>query len=223
MVRGTIITIRTTTDDGRTFHHQILAAGGVARTMHELDRWHLLDLEREQVTTVDEIARTWTTRSLEDLRARKQSLATGSVPASFPAPTFRRTGRSTRIADRIADEYEVRAGAFRRELWISREPVLDRRYMSLRFGVEEPGGTLPAALARVHLELMKLQGFPLLDVTSLPAGEDAQWGSRREVVAITEAPIPRDRLRVPEGFTDTSLALPASEARPTFRVPASPR
>lgn len=220
-VPGTIVTVRTTTDDGRTLQHQILAADGVSRSMHELDRWLLLDFTRDQVIVVDQVAGSWTSSTLAELRDRKESLARGSVPASFPDAEVRRSGRSQRIAGLMADEYVITAGGFRRELWLSREPILDPDYLRLRLGAEQPGGSFPAALARLQLQLMDLDGFPLLDVVTLDVGEE-NWGSRREVVSIQQAPVATSRLRIPDGFQEASAKEQSPPARPTF-LPAAPR
>ena len=221
-MKGTVVTVRTTTDDGRSLEHQIVAADGLIRSLHELDRWTLIDSARQRVVTVDEISESWREQSLEELRQRKQTLASGSIPEHFPPATLHRSGRTAVIAGRPADEYVITAGGFRRELWMSRQPILSPLYMALRFGADEPGGPLPAALARIQLELMALEGVPLRDATSLKVGNET-WGSVREVVGIAEEAIPAERFHIPEDFADAGDPSSLPSVRPSFRVPDSPR
>lgn len=220
-IEGRIVTILSQIpEENRTLTYEVYEAGGLVRSTDELDRWRLLDVPNRRVTFVDEVAKTRRVMTLEQLRERKERLAQGPVPDWYPHATFARTGESKEIAGVTADQYVIQAGGFRREMWVSREPLLGDSYMALRFGSEDPGGPAPAALAKIQLELMKLEGFPLEDQLSLPMGEDV-WGVQRRTQSIARGEIVRTMFEIPEEYGARD-DVPAIEA-PSFPIPQTPR
>lgn len=220
-VKGTILTIQSTlSGQNRVLQHEVLEADGLVRSLDEVDRWRLIDLKNSRVIFVDDIAATQREMTLAELRDRKERLSRGSVPDWYPPGTFRKTGKSRRILNHVTDQYLIQVGEFTRELWVTREPILGPDYMALRFGSDEPGGPAPAALARIQLQLMALQGFPLADTINMPVGKST-WGVAREVKAIQEGAISRSRFVIPEeyGANEETPSL----AAPSYPVPATPR
>lgn len=200
--QGIVIRVRTTVpEQNRSFHDHIISAGGVVRPLGELDRWRLLDFENGRVTWVDSITRTTRTASLDELWSEKKRVASGNIPASYPTATVRRTGQTQIILGQPTEQFLIEAGGFRRELWITTRPLLGKTYMALRFGSEQTAGNNPAALARIQLALMQLEGFPMLDSITFQVGEET-WGITREVEAITETELSRSQLEVPEDYDE---------------------
>lgn len=220
-VDGRIVAVQSTLPDtNRVIQHEVVEANGLVRSTDEVDRWRLIDVKGSKVIFVDDIAATQREMSLAELRERKQRLSQGSIPSWYPQPVFRKTGEARTILGREADQYILQVGGFTRELWISREPLLGADYMALRFGSDEPGGPAPAALARIHLELMELQGFPLIDRISMPVGQTT-WGVAREVRAIREGAIARSLFEIPREYGETEQT--PSLTTPSYPVPAPPR
>lgn len=220
-LKGRVISILwTQTGSENAIRHEVLSAGGLVRSTDEVDRWRLLDTRESKVIFVDDIARIRREMTLEELRERKQRLAEGPIPSWFPPPVIQKTGQTRRILEYETDQYVIQAGNYRRELWISRVPLMGTNYMALRFGSDEPGGPFPAALARVHLQLMNLEGFPLLDTITTPAGKTS-WGVTKAAEAVQQTDIPRARLEVPDEYTASDA--PPAQAAPSYPMPSTPR
>ena len=58
-IRATVVTIQTTLQpQNKTYTHSVVIANGRARSSDDVDSWRLFDLQKKQVTFVDEIAKT---------------------------------------------------------------------------------------------------------------------------------------------------------------------
>jgi hypothetical protein len=213
-----VLTIQTVTSpEERQGSREVLVAGNQVRLTDEQDRWRLFDLEEGSVSIIDEIARTYQVQTLEQLLERKRELARGEVPADFPPVHVVSTGRSMDIGGIAAAEHLVTMGSFRRELWLSSEPLIDSDFFRLMIATEPIGGNYPAAMARAHLRLVELEGFPVLDRIVTTYGQRSLTIERR-LSSIEQRQVDRSLLTRPAGFQNVT---PPEEVRAPAAGPRS--
>src|SRR5258706_2464444 len=84
-VKATVVTIMTVLQpQTRTFTHTLVIAGNRARSGDELDHWRLFDLSKNEVTFVDDLAKTYRRASLKSLRDDREELDAQPLPDTLP-------------------------------------------------------------------------------------------------------------------------------------------
>jgi hypothetical protein len=213
-----VLTIQTVTSpEERQAAREVLVAGNHVRLTDEQDRWRLFDLEQPSVSIIDEIAQTYQVHTLAELLERKRELARGEVPPNFPAVNVVSTGRTMEIGGITAQEHLVTMGSFRRELWLSSEPLIDSDFFRLLIATEPIGGNYPAAMARAHLRLVELEGFPVLDRIVTTYGQKSLSIERR-LSSIEQRQVDRSLLTLPADFQNVT---PPDEVRAPVAGPRS--
>lgn len=219
-VEATVITIRTDLPHRNVTLRQTLAiAGDKARFLGEADAWRLIDLDDLTVTFVDDITRTTRTRSLQHMQGHRRAAIAAQLPPFIPRATFRKTGQTQRILGRLAAQYEVAAGAYRRELWFPTEQVFPASLFRLVHASEPLSAPYAGILRDVDPLLMRLDGYPLLEKSSVP------FGNKTLTVAKNVEKVERRRLalatfRIPAGYEE--IREPAA-GRPSVSSPAPGR
>jgi len=195
-IRATVVTIQTTLQpQNKSFTHSIVIANGLARSSDEADSWRLFDLQKKQVTFVDDAAGTARDVPLAALlAARRQELAQ-PLPMPVPRAALVATGAKRVLAGVEASENVIRLGGYQRQLWIARHPSLPTDLFAM-IEASTPRTSPFAGVARdVEAALMSVQGFPLLDHAEVAFG-NKKMVVERSVVSIAVKDVPASWLQV---------------------------
>jgi hypothetical protein len=189
-IRATVVTIQTTLQpQNKSLTHEIVIAGGRARSSDEADSWRLFDLRKGQVTFVDEIAKTSRDLPLAALiDQRRKELA---QPLSLPLPRAEllATGAKRMLLGVEASEHVVRLGGYQRHLWIARHPALPNDLFAMMQASAPRSSPLAGVWRAADEVLMAVVGFPLLDHAELPYG-NKKMVVERSVVKIEQKDVP---------------------------------
>jgi len=107
-VPATVITIQTSLQpQNRTLSHSIVIANNHARSDNELDRWRLFDLEKNTITYVDDLAKTYYTVPFK---------------AEQPGANVLHTGATRMLQGVEASQFVIQMGGYQRQLWVGEPP-----------------------------------------------------------------------------------------------------
>jgi hypothetical protein len=194
-VRATVVTIQTTLQpQNKTFTHSIVIANGLARSSDEADSWRLFDLQKKQVTFVDDIAKTSREVPLDALLAQRRKELALPLPVPLPRATLVATGAKRALLGVEAAEHLIRLGGYQRRLWIAKHPALPADLFAM-MEASAPNSSPLAGVARdVDEALMNVQGFPLLDHAEVAFG-NKKMIIERSVVKIEQKDVPASWLQ----------------------------
>jgi hypothetical protein len=168
-VRATVITIETKTQpDNKTFTHTIVIAGDKARSLDEVDHWRLFDLKSNEVTFVDDIAKSYRVASLQSLLEERKKTMSEPLPDGIPRATIGATRESKVLQGVNAILWTVRAGGYMRELWIGQHPAIPPNLFSMMVASDQPSTPLTPMMRAVDDALIASHGFPLAEHAELP-------------------------------------------------------
>ena len=206
-IRATVVTIETKLQpQNKSYTHSVVIAGSRARSSDDVDSWRLFDLQKKQVTFVDDIGKTARDVPLAELiAARHKELA---QPPAMPLPRaeFLATGAKRVLLGVEASEHLVRRGGYQRHLWIAKHPALPNDLFAM-MQASTPRTSPLAGVSRAADEaLMNVQGFPLLDHAEMP------YGNKKMVVERTVVKI--EQKDVPASWLETKVKAPAASPRP---------
>lgn len=205
-IRATVLTIRTTTEPAKqATTHTIVIAGALARSTDELDTWRLFDVTKDTVTYVDDVAKTVRTEPF------KASVPNSSLPEYLPRATWQPTREKRTLLGVTAEQSLVRAGAYRRELWIAKHRAIPDELFGMMQLSDPPKHELAPMMHAVQHAIAATRGFPLLDRTEVPFGK-SKIVIERTVVAIGEKEVPKTTLEIPRGYRD--LTKPSASPPP---------
>jgi hypothetical protein len=109
-VPATVITIQTSLQpQNRTITHSIVIADNHARSDNELDRWRLFDLEKNTITYVDDLSKTYYTVPFKE---------------GQPGAAVLQTGATRMLLGVKTSQFVVRVGGYQRQLWIGEPPAV---------------------------------------------------------------------------------------------------
>lgn len=201
-VRGTVVTIRTTTNPARTTrHHAVVIAGDRARDLGEHDTWRLYDVKAGTVTTVDDVAKTVRTEPLQTLLQRRRAVLDEALPAHYPRVTLVRDGTKRTILNVSAQQHVIETGKYRRELWLGEHPSIPRGLFAMMYVTEPPSTPLAPMMKAADAVLTTATGYPLLDKTTVPFGKD-KLVVERAVVAVVQKDVPESLFTPPKDYLD---------------------
>jgi hypothetical protein len=189
-IRATVVTIQTTLQpQNKTFTHSIVIANGLARSSDEADSWRLFDLQKKQVTFVDDIAKTSRDVPLDALLAQRRKELAQPLPVPLPRATLVATGAKRALLGVEAAEHLIRLGGYQRRLWIAKHPALPADLFAM-MEASAPNTSPLAGVGRdVDEALMNVQGFPLLDHAEMVFG-NKKMIVERSVVKIEQKDVP---------------------------------
>ena len=195
-IRATVVTIQTTLQpQNKSFTHSIVIANGLARSSDEADSWRLFDLQKKQVTFVDDIASTSRDVPLAALVAQRRKELAQPLSVPLPRATFVATGAKRALLGVDAAEHLIRLGGYRRQLLIAKHPALPAD-LFVMMEASAPNSSPLAGVARdVDAALMSVQGFPLLDHAEVAVG-NKKMVVERSVVKIEQKDVPASWLAV---------------------------
>ena len=204
-IRATVVTIRTTSEQSKqTTTHSLVIAGDLARSTDELDTWRLFDVKKGTVTFVDDVAKTVRTEPF------KASVPNSSLPAHLPRATWQPTGEKRPILGVTAEQSLVRAGAYRRELWIAKHRAIPDQLFAMLQLSDPPKHELAPMMHSVQHAIAATRGFPLVDRTEVPYGKASKFVIERAVVGIGEKEVPKSMLELPRGYRNMTPPPPSS-------------
>jgi hypothetical protein len=214
-----VITIQTVAGPGkRTTTHTIVVANGRARATNELDSWRLFDLAKNNVTYVDDLARTWRTEPLESAFAARRAALDAPPPDNQPRATFETTAAKKVLQGVQAVQSVEKLGGYRRELWIGNHPLIPPTLFAA-MQAARPAATPFAPLGQTADEaLMNVRGFPLAEHAELPL-DKAKYVVDSTVTKIEQREVPQSLLSVPVGYQE--LKPPPATAPAASRRRAS--
>jgi hypothetical protein len=195
-IAATVMTIQTIVQPGnKTTIHALVIANGRARSGDDLDHWRLFDFEHEQVTFVDDIARTYYIQPVEQLLALRTTAIRAPSTDDIPRAQFTSTGAKRIIQGTEAAQSIIRLGGYQRELWIGApRDVPPELYAVLH--ATDPLDERYAPMMRVVEEaLLSVRGFPLADHAELPYGK-TRLVVDRLVTKIEQRKVPQSFLNV---------------------------
>lgn len=216
-VAATVLTIETRLQpQDKIFRHSIVIAGGRARSEDEADRWRLFDLERNQVTFVDDVDRTFRTELADPLIVQRLAATEGPLPDGVPRAEVVYTGAKRVINGVEATQMLIRAGGYQRELWIGSPASVPANLFALMFGTRPAESKYEPMMRDADQALLGMQGFPLADHAELSYG-DEKLVVDRNVVKIEQRNVPRSLLNVRAGYRE--LTEPAASPPPASSLP----
>ena len=214
-IRATVVTIRTTLQPQRkSFTHSLVIANGLARSGDEVDQWRLFDLQKKQVTFVDDLARTYRKVPLATLVASRRAQLAEPLQAAMPHAEIVATGGTRVLLGVAASEQLIRLGLYERRLWIAKHPSLPDDLFAMTQASLPASPPLAGVTRAADEALMAVQGFPLADHAELPFGNERLVVDRL-VVKIEQRDVPVSWLSIPAGFQSLSRGKAAgSPVRP---------
>lgn len=215
-VRGTVVTIRTTVlPANKTYVHALMVANNLARSGDEVDQWRLFDLKKQQVTFIDDIAKTYRVASLAAVTKEHRDAYGKQPPPELPVTTWTATGAKKTVNGFEATQAIVKMGGYQRELWIAEKlPVPAELFAFMR--ASEPAPSPIAGVAHAIDEaLLKVRGYPVSDHAELPYDNNKKLVVDHAVVRVEQKNLPASWFAVPRGYRDvTPVTAPAASRRP---------
>jgi hypothetical protein len=202
-VEATVVTIQTSLQpQNRTFSHSIFIANGRARSSDELDHWRLFDFQRNRITYVDDLTKTYYT---VPIRRTPQVADDGRL-----RPVLEATDQKRILHGVEATQFLIRMGGYQRQLWIGYPPAIP-----------------PELFAMMHTAddgLPRITGFPLLEHAELPFGKSKMIVDR-SVVKIEQRDVPESLLKVRNDYKEVTAPgarrPPVSSPPPDRSTPAT--
>lgn len=221
-IRATVVTIRTTVDPAKkSFVHSLVIAGNRARSGDEVDTWRLFDLDKQQVTFVNDVTKTFRVESLAEILQRRGDAMQQPLAPEIPVAQFAVTGVKRVIGGVETSQAVIRSGSYVRELWMGTHPQIPPQL----FAMMNASATISSPIAPMMKEaddaLTSLRGFPLVDRSELPIG-DKRLIVEHSVVRVEQRDIPASWLAVRSSYKDETPKEPAAR-RPSVSSPPPDR
>ena len=215
-VRATVLTIRTITHpSNKTYLHWLVIAADRARLGNEVDQWRLFDFQKQTVTFVDDLQKTYRTEPIATVIEAYRRAANADLPDGFPQAHFVTTGQRREINGVTASQSIIRMGGYQRELWIASTSEVPAELFSMVVASEPLRSGLSGTMREVAEPLLKIRGFPLLDRAQLRYGS-ANMDIVREVVKIEQKDVPASWINVDSDYRQVvhRPSAPADSAAP---------
>jgi hypothetical protein len=207
-VKATVLTITTVLQPGdRTFTHTLTIAGQRARSGDELDRWRLFDLAANEVTFVDDIAKTWRRVPLKDLLARRKASDAEPLPDAMTRADFSTTKETRTLQGVEAKKSLITLGAYQRQLWIGTHPLIPTGLFAMMEASRPDTTPIEGLMRDIDAALVEVKGFPLAEHAELP------YGARklildRTVTKIEQRNVPASWLNVRGDYRNLAPSTP---------------
>ena len=199
-VHATVVTIQTTMQPSKkTYTHELVIAGGRARTTGDVDVWRLFDLKQDSVTFVDDIAKTYRTEPVRTLAATRKAALAAPLPAEIPRAQFTSTGAKKTLQGVEASQSVIKVGGYTRELWIGSHPAIPPGLFAAMQASTTPSSPIAGMTRTADEALAAVRGFPLADHSELPMG-NSRIVVDRNVLRIEQRDVPAAMLEIPRGY-----------------------
>jgi hypothetical protein len=220
--RATVVEIKTTVLPSKaTSTHRVVIANNRVRTTSEAQSWRLFDLAQNRVVRVDDSDRTFRAEPFNVLAEYRRAALAQEVDQRLPRAEYSVTEESRPMLGVVARQHLVTMGKYRRELWIGEHPSIPPQLFALMLA-SEPSSPLAPVQRAVDEALLGVRGFPLLDHTEVPYGEE-KLVAERIVTAVSQQDVPATFLEIPAGYRELPpLPAPPRRPVPVPRIPAPP-
>ncbi len=209
---ATVVSVRTTVEPGtKVTNHELVIAGGRARSTGEQDVWRLFDTKAGTVTIVDDLAKTFRTEPLPSLLQRRRATLAAAIPPHYPRATLSR-GERKPLLGASAQQYVITIGGYKRELWIAEHPSIPDGLFAMMIAGDTLSSPLAPIMRRVDEELLRVRGFPLADRAEVAFG-DGKHVIERTVTGITSRPVPETMLTIPGDYEDVTPKPAAAKTK----------
>ncbi|HEX8152431.1 MAG TPA: hypothetical protein VF698_04865, partial [Thermoanaerobaculia bacterium] len=196
-VRATVVTLRTTMQpQNRVLTHTIAIANGKARSSDELDYWRLFDLNRNEVTFVDDVEKTRRTMPFAALQQQRRELTGKPLDPNVTRASIAPTGKTQPLLNLQATQTVIRMHAYERQLWFATHPQIPAQLFALMHISNPPTSPMAPVMRDVDEHLTNVRGFPLSDRSELRYG-DKDVVVERVVVSVAQQDVPRTTFEVP--------------------------
>jgi hypothetical protein len=220
-IRATVLTIRATIrPQNKAFVYWLAIADDRARLGSEVDQWRLFDFQKQTVTFVDDLARTYRTVDMPSLVAAYRSSASTALPDGIPLAEYVATEQQRTICGITATLSIVRMGGYERELWMAEAKAIPPELFPLMLASQPSDSLLRGAMRDVAPALLQLRGFPLADRARLTYG-NTQMSVDREVVRIEAKDVPASWLNIDRDYRETVARPVAPPTTPVVRPPGA--
>ena len=221
LVPATVLTMRTIVPGEKGLLHLVVIAGSQVRLGNESGRWRLIDVDKRTVTFVDEVEKTYVTRSLQELIRAREKTFDEEIPPSIPRAQIEPTGERE-ISGIPCRNYRVTMGKYRRDLCLSTKPIAGKSFLALYTASSELDSHYAPAMRTVFAKLTTLEGFPLFDHGEMPFGDDLLL-IETMLVKAEQKRVPAKWVTVPADFRDASeparATSPGAGPRPASSAP----
>lgn len=213
-VKATVVTITTVLQPAaRTFTHTLVIAGDRARSGDELDRWRLFDLGKNEVTFVDDVAKTYRRAWLKSLLDDRRDADAQPLPDTLPRAQFTVTQDKRTFLGIEAKQSVVQLGAYRRQLWIGTHPLIPQGLFAMMEASRPASAPAAGVMRAVDAALFDVRGFPLAEHAELPYDKEKMILDRT-VVKVEQKNVPQSFLTIGSGYRDLTPVPKAPAARP---------
>lgn len=217
-VRATVVTIRTTIQPAnRNYVHALMIANDLARSGDEVDAWRLFDLKKNEVTFVDDVARTYRTASLDTLAKEHRDAFAGRPAPELPVAEWSTSAAKKTVGGFEATQAMVRMGGYQRELWIAEKSPIPAQLFAFMRASEPAASPIAGVTGAVDEGLLKIRGFPVSDHAEL-VYDSKKLVVDRTVEKIEQKDVPASWFVVPRGYRQI---YPSITARAASRRSAS--
>lgn len=170
-VRATVVTIETVLQPAnRTMHHILVFTADRARSSDEVDGWRLFDLKKNQVTFVDDVARTYRTESIDALAAKKRAAVARPLPDGTPRARFAMTSATKPVIGVATRQAVVQLGGYKRELWMAEQSAIPPSLFGMMEASRPAASKFAGITKDVDGALLSLRGFPFADHAEMVYG-----------------------------------------------------
>lgn len=210
----------TTEPGGAETIHTIAFHDGRVRFGEDRNVWRLIDLEREQVTQIDEIARTV---DRIDFAALLGGLREATARATdSPVATVEPTDELRDVAGFQARKYRSSVGrAIESEVWLSQRPLFHSDLYLLELATSAIADEeLPASKELIDL-VGRTGGYPVI-IRSAMRFDGVEYRTTKTLVAVAEQTVPASWFVLPE-WDDPAPVTESRDGRPPVASPRSDR
>jgi len=218
-VRAKVLSVRTNmSGKNHGFRHLVIYANNRVRVGNEIDSWRLFDLAARTVTTVDEPTRTYRTESLSAVIRKRRELLATPIPDLIKPAEIDLLPEPEVWNDIPIRRYQIRAGGYRRELWMSISPIIPEPFWPMYLATEPLEGPYAGILQKATGLLLQLSGFPVVDRSDMEYGGKT-LAVEKVLEKVEERSVPAWWLEVPRGYRNLTPATKPAAGRPASSSP----
>lgn len=201
-VRATVVTIRTAVEPSKkTYSHDLVIAGDLARSTDENDTWRLFDVKRNSVTFVDDVAKTFRTEPVDAILKKRRAAMRAPLPAHIPRAQFSSTNDVKVIQGVQSTRFVVKVGEYQRDLWMGEHQLIPTKLFAMMQATDTPSTPLAPMMNNADEALTVIRGFPLAEHAELPYGK-SKMVLQRDVVSIVAKDVPKSLVAIPAGYRE---------------------
>jgi hypothetical protein len=219
-VPATVLTVRVNIPGDRASLYLVAMHDQKVRIGSEADRWRLFDLRTRSITFVDDVARTFRTRTMNEVVRERNALMARDLPAGVPVAKIEPIDGAKTFAGIPASGFRITVGGYERELWISQRVIFSPEFLTMYLASESISTPFAAVMRDVQRRLGTMRGFPVHDRSEMPYG-DGRMVIERTVTRQEQRNVPAVWFEIPADYRDLTPASPSpgGDRRPVSSTP----